>query len=318
MSLDFLRSQFTISNGEPDMSSPQIDKEYKLSKNITDTGFLLIHKLAFFPEHLKRYLSFLDTSVKTEIDKTTVKGWSALHIACKNGVTESVKLLLEHGSNVNLQENDGWSALIMACRYSNTNSIETVKLLLNHPQINVNLQDNEGWTGLMMACRYSNTDSNIETVKLLLNNQSIDVNLQHKDGYTSLMMACINCNTDSNIETVKLLLNHPEINVNLRDNQYRTALIIACRNGNNVETVKLLLQHPKIQIDPSIFSYVEANDKDTDELISILLDYINIDDIDVDRIFLKYIKAVNKNKEFQRIQKLDLGSLLYHYGKKYI
>ncbi len=56
----------------------------------------------------------------------------------------------------------------MACRYSNTDSNnETVKLLLEKGA-DVNIQENDGWSALMMACKYNDTDSNNETIQLLL------------------------------------------------------------------------------------------------------------------------------------------------------
>ena len=43
---------------------------------------------------------------------------------------ETVKILLKHGANVNLQDNDGYTALMRATEYSKTNSSQkTVKLL---------------------------------------------------------------------------------------------------------------------------------------------------------------------------------------------
>ena len=49
--------------------------------------------------------------------------------ASKNGHGEVVKLLLEHGAQVDLQEENGWSALMSA---SQNGHGEVVKLLLEH------------------------------------------------------------------------------------------------------------------------------------------------------------------------------------------
>ena len=91
---------------------------------------------------------------------------------------ECVKLLLEHGADINIKENYGWTALHMACRYCNEDSsIECVKLLLEHGA-DVNAKENDGWTALHLACRYCNEDSSIECVKLLLEHGA-DINIKN-------------------------------------------------------------------------------------------------------------------------------------------
>ena len=104
---------------------------------------------------------------------------------------------------------------MIACRYSNTESnLETVKLLLNCPNIDTNKQSNGGWTALMIACGYSNTDSNLETVKLLLNCPNIDINKQSNGGWTALMLSCKYYNNSSSMKTIELLLSNPSIDPN--------------------------------------------------------------------------------------------------------
>ena len=128
----------------------------------------------------------------------------------------------------------------MACAYSNSFSNNaTVKLLLEH-NANINIQNFAGWTCLMTSSRYSNNDSNNETVKLLLDNKA-DVNMKNNHGSTSLMMASRYSNDDSNNETVKLLLEN-KADVDIKNNNNFTALIMAIKYSN-CETVKLLLKY---------------------------------------------------------------------------
>ena len=46
-------------------------------------------------------------------------------------------------------------------------NIETIQLLLNHGA-NINIQENEGWTVLMLLVKYNHGNSNIKSIKLLL------------------------------------------------------------------------------------------------------------------------------------------------------
>ena len=72
-----------------------INKEYYISPITKDTGLHILHKLCLFPEKLKEYI-FKDDAKKVDINCKTTLGWTPLIIACRNGVTESVKLLLQH------------------------------------------------------------------------------------------------------------------------------------------------------------------------------------------------------------------------------
>ena len=86
-------------------------------------------------------------------------GNNALILACMQGYTEAVKLLLEEGADMNIVDEDGDTALIWACFY---NRIESVKLLLQY-NANVKIVGKDGMTALMIAELYGRT----EIVKLL-------------------------------------------------------------------------------------------------------------------------------------------------------
>ena len=91
---------------------------------------------------------------------------TALILASYFGITEIVKLLLEHKDiDVDIQDSHGWTALICATNERNT---EIVKLLLEHKDIDINIQNYNGKTALMIAFRKGHT----EIVKLLENHNS--------------------------------------------------------------------------------------------------------------------------------------------------
>ena len=153
-------------------------------------------------------------------------GWTALIYAARWGNTDTVKLLLELGADINAKNNYGWTALIYAARWGNT---DTVKLLLELGA-DINAKNNYRWTALIYAARWGKT----EIVKLLLDRKA---NIEAKDnhGWTALMIAARWGKT----EIVKLLLDR-KANIEAKNDYGSTALMIAARWGNT-EIVKLLL-----------------------------------------------------------------------------
>jgi len=60
-------------------------------------------------------------------------------LAVSHGRQEMVQLLLESGSDVNMQDEDGSTALMCATEHGH---IDIVRLLLDHPDIDIGLKDN--------------------------------------------------------------------------------------------------------------------------------------------------------------------------------
>jgi len=88
---------------------------------------------------------------------------TSLILASYFGITEMVKLLLEHKDiAVNIQDSHGWTALICATYKRHA---EIVKLLLEHKDIDINIQNYNGETALIIATKGEYT----EIVKLLEN-----------------------------------------------------------------------------------------------------------------------------------------------------
>lgn len=119
-----------------DYTPPDIRATYHCSVNTADTGFTLLHKLVWFPDLLREYKTE-DTNVRT------TSGWTALMLACRNGCTDSVSILLAcPGINVNCASTDGWTALMMSCRCINIGSnVQIVQHLLAHPGIHIDTQE---------------------------------------------------------------------------------------------------------------------------------------------------------------------------------
>ncbi len=90
----------------------------------------------------------------------TVQGYDDKWTSQSLGSSELLKLLLDHGAEVDLQDSDGSSALMVA---SGARNIEVVKLLLEH-NAQVHLADKNGVTALALA----SASESPEIVRLLI------------------------------------------------------------------------------------------------------------------------------------------------------
>jgi ankyrin repeat protein len=80
---------------------------------------------------------------------------------CEEGKIDMVKLFLEKGANINKKDERGNTSMHVACRIGN---IELVKLLLSWKEVNINEKNDWKNTPLHKACKNNHT----EIVELLL------------------------------------------------------------------------------------------------------------------------------------------------------
>ncbi|AVL93499.1 putative ankyrin repeat protein [Megavirus vitis] len=118
-----------------------------------------------------------------KVNDYSMLGFNALMYACtSNKKIEIVKILLDHGANVNAHAkcvnlSRGTTALMIAStckRYEDElvcPNIETVQLLLNHGA-NINSVDSDGNTAFLLACRDADICDNYDIVKLLIDSGS--------------------------------------------------------------------------------------------------------------------------------------------------
>lgn len=149
----------------------------------------------------------------TKLDLQDNKGKTALMYAAKKGHSAIVRLLLEFGAALDLQDNDGKTALVYAARKGHA---QIVRLLLE-AGANPDLKDNDDNTAIILAAYHFKRD----VVETLLQ-ASADPNLKGSHGQTALMMATV----FDNIEIVKALLK-AGANPDLQDDNGRTALMLA-------------------------------------------------------------------------------------------
>jgi len=147
---------------------------------------------------------------KIDVNVRDISGITALMCASARGYDEIVKMLINHGADVNNRDiQQQFSALMCAAENGHE---KVVRILLEHGA-DVNAQGNKGQTALMLAVYYghmrdSHMNNNyMETINLLLK-FGADVNIKYCDGDTALILA-VNQGCE---EVVNLLLKYGNVN----------------------------------------------------------------------------------------------------------
>lgn len=164
-----------------------------------------------------------------QIDLCQNEGSSPLFLACEKGYDSTVKLLLQNRACINLCKSDKFSPLYIACQEGH---VEIVKLLLD-AKAKINQLNSENKSSpLFIACQ----EGREKTVELLLSHGA-EVNLCRNDGVSPLYIACKNGHEC----TVRHLLDK-DAQLNLTNKNGASPLFIACQEGHE-KTVELLLSH---------------------------------------------------------------------------
>uniref|UniRef100_A0A1I8EV11 ANK_REP_REGION domain-containing protein n=1 Tax=Wuchereria bancrofti TaxID=6293 RepID=A0A1I8EV11_WUCBA len=191
-------------------------------------------------------------------------GISPLMLAAMNGHAAATKILLERGSDINSHiETNRNTALTLACFQGRT---DVVRLLLEY-NANVEHRAKTGLTPLMEAANGGYVDvgellltagadpnsspvpSSRDTaltiaadkghhkfVEMLIHARAV-IDVRNKKGCTALWLAC----HGGHLETVQTLVKH-EADVDVQDNRHVSPLIIAFRRGH-IKVVKYMVRH---------------------------------------------------------------------------
>lgn len=212
--------------------------------------------------HLKMVQFLLERNVI--VDAVEEDGATALWLACQEGYTEIVKLLLDAGANPSAETvQSGCRPLHQACQNGH---LETVKLLVSRG-VSIDYGGKKGATGLWLACQQGHTEivrylmelganTNVRSVKsgraplhqacqnghdavvwLLLRSFNVEIDVAEEDGVTPLWLACQQGHTEIVKRLLELGANPDATSIQSR----RSTLHQASQNGNE-EIVSLLLE----------------------------------------------------------------------------
>ncbi|KAK5053936.1 hypothetical protein LTR84_001898 [Exophiala bonariae] len=169
------------------------------------------------------------TGANTNGEIFTAKQLSyALVGASRYGHPNIVKVLLEHETEVNLEEEAYGNAVIHA---SVRNNVEVVKILLDHGA-DVNFQEGY-WGNAAIAASFIN---NAAVLEILLE-YGADVNFIAGAYGTAMIAASVK----GNLEILEMLIENGA-DVNVKAGDYGTAVIAASINGHS-EILKILVEH---------------------------------------------------------------------------
>ena len=147
--------------------------------------------------------------------------------AAQKGYPEMVKMLLEHGADIEVQDKDGLTALFSAAYEGHTS---VVQLLLNNGA-DFTARNQYGMTALLWAA----WNGYLDTLQVLLDHGE-DVDVKDDDGETALMKAAF----QGHGNIINVLLERGAA-VDTQDSTGETALMNAANQGHT-EIVKLLLE----------------------------------------------------------------------------
>ena len=170
---------------------------------------------------------------------------NTLHMACKDGQSETVKRLLTRGDcNINCTDKDGNTPLHIACKRNNSDIVE---LLLNSPNCDLNVKNTVGIAPIHITSMEGQTD----ILTLLLKKEDCKLNLKAGNDRTALHAACFFCE----LEVLKLLLRREDCDVNCRDQDGATPLHYVS-SGLSICSISNFLRRLKLNI-PLDTSYIE-------------------------------------------------------------
>lgn len=149
-------------------------------------------------------------------------GDNPLHLACRHGWLDIVRLLIEDkNSDPNVRDCGKQTPLHYASRYGHEDIVRYLIL----KGCDATVVDGSKWTPLHSACRYGHTSIAIYFIDFV----GMDCEVRSSNSCTPLHLAALYCGSS---ETVKYLVSEKCCNVDAKDNTNRTPLDYACRSGN--------------------------------------------------------------------------------------
>jgi len=153
---------------------------------------------------------------------------SPLHLAAKFGATKCAQLMIENNADINCKDIDGWTPLHYAAKKGH---IYCLKLLIDN-RAEINCKTLNGRTPLHHAAH----QGHIECLKHLIDNRA-EINCKTLNGWTPLHFAAVK----GYIECLKHLIDN-RAEINCKEIKGFTPLHFAAHQGH-IDCLKLLIDH---------------------------------------------------------------------------
>lgn len=191
---------------------------------------------------LGMFLAHPTLDINASIDEF---GSTALVYSATRDHVKYLRQILQHSHvQINAWWHDCGLVLIQAVL---AGALESVSVLLQHPDIEINAFDVQGRTALIHTVQSSNEEWSINIFHMLLQHPDIDVNASDRTGRTALMYAAASASEEKACRMTDLLLQHPDIDVNAYDHHGQTALIRAATSKQSIAHIRKLLEHQEIR-----------------------------------------------------------------------
>lgn len=223
--LSCLLKSTTISNFCPNCRSLikesiiQDDNEDYDNEDYSNNYFYMNHDYdgddQFILTAIDEDISYLKDLIDSGFDLDSIDrcGKTALLWAVSKNKLQSVKMLLEAGSNPNILSYHDDNPLFISIYEGN---LEILNILLQNNNININLKNSKGHNALHVALYNKFFDA----VKLLVNS-GIDINIKDNDGFSPLLMTY-------DYDVIMYLLKYSRnIDINMKDNNNKNILFYA-------------------------------------------------------------------------------------------
>ncbi|KAK6167942.1 hypothetical protein SNE40_021864 [Patella caerulea] len=210
-----------------------LDIKHKNINDLTPAVYCALSKINAIDK-----LKFLSLK-EGNLDVVDNENRSLLQHCCREGLTETVKYLVnEIGLDINYKDING-ATPAMYCAASKINPVDKLKFL-SLKGVNLGAVDNYGNSLLLYSCREGVT----ETVKYLVNEIGLDVNKKDMYGLTSTSACALS--EINPVDKLKFLsLKGGKFDVVTFDN--RSLLQLSCEYGTT-ETVKYLVNEFRLEV----------------------------------------------------------------------
>ena len=148
----------------------------------------------------------IDSTVNNDVDQSYMAGFTALHFAARNGNVKTVKLLLEHGADINAVSSSIGTPMIVSILFDQKEVFS--ELLQNGANVNIldNDQDNAYQLMIESESSYEEEKTTIFWINRL-HEAGCNINQQNSFGSTLLhrvpeyaIQAVLDCNPDINLK----------------------------------------------------------------------------------------------------------------------